>query len=69
MTAHTHTLVLVDRARLINEEVHAAAKHLARRGLTGAIGDPLPDAMSGAACARINDNQQWFRGLVREYGK
>jgi hypothetical protein len=45
---------------------HAAAD-LARRGLKGAIGDPLPNLMSARAVELINDDPEAFETRVRQY--
>jgi hypothetical protein len=45
-------------------EVRHAAKDLARKGLHGNVGDPLPNLMSSAACEWINANQKAFAGMV-----
>ena len=42
-------------------EVAWAAKQLARNGIKGLVGDPLPDYMSTSACDWINDHQVIFR--------
>jgi hypothetical protein len=46
-------------------EYDAAAEDLARKGLTGAIGDPLPNLMSAAACELINADPEAFQKRVR----
>lgn len=45
-------------------EVLAAAKELARKGLTGKPGDPLPNLMSAESSAWINDHLAAFQLLV-----
>ncbi len=46
-------------------EYDAAAMDLARRGLTGDIGDPLPNLMSGATVDAINEDPEAFQQHVR----
>jgi hypothetical protein len=46
-------------------EYDAAAMDLARRGLKGAIGDPLPNLMSGATVDAINEDPEAFEQHVR----
>lgn len=47
-------------------EYDNAAMDLARKGLTGAIGDPLPNLMSSGAVALINDDPEAFQLRVRQ---
>ena len=47
-----------------NFEVSCAARSLARKGFTGAIGDPLPDLLSSTAYKWIDNNRRAFRELV-----
>ncbi len=46
-------------------EYDSAAEWCARRGLKGNIGDPLPNLMSGAAVALINEDPDAFADRVR----
>lgn len=46
-------------------EYDAAAKYLARRGLKGEIGDPLPNLMSTEAVELINADPEAFADRVR----
>lgn len=47
-------------------EYDAAAMDMARRGLKGAIGDPLPNLMSAEAVQLINADPEAFERRVRE---
>ena len=47
-------------------EYDSAAKDLARKGLTGKIGDPLPLNMSKAAVDLINEDPEAFQLRVRQ---
>jgi len=49
-------------------EYDGAAEYCALRGLTGAIGDPLPTLMSSDCCERISDDPEAFQRRVRECG-
>lgn len=49
------------------DEYDAAAKDLARRGLKGEIGDPLPNLMSGATVDAINDDPEAFQKRVQQF--
>lgn len=46
------------------DEIEGAARELARRGLTGAVGDSLPNLMGSAAVSWINANQSEFQRMV-----
>ncbi len=46
-------------------EYMCAADHLAARGLSGAIGDPLPLNMMAESVALINDDIEAFQAEVR----
>jgi hypothetical protein len=46
-------------------EYDAAARDLARKGLTGAIGDSLPNLMTPDACAMIDADPEAFQERVR----
>ena len=59
--------MLVDQILRELDECHAAARDLARKGLLGVNGDPLPMFMSVAAVNRIDRNPRWFRELVWQY--
>jgi hypothetical protein len=49
-------------------EYDAAAEHCARRGLRGAIGDPLPANMdANGALAWINADPEAFQERVRQF--
>lgn len=48
-------------------ETLGAARDLARKGLRGRVGDPLPDLMSGAAVDLINASPLLFQILVEHY--
>jgi len=54
-----------DEDERIMREVHSAAHHLARNGLTGAAGDPLPSMMSAKAVSWVSKNINKFRALVK----
>ena len=47
-------------------EYDAAAEELARKGLTGEIGDPLPNLMSRETVEVINADPEAFKRRVRE---
>jgi hypothetical protein len=47
--------------------VDHAAQELARKGLTGAIGEPLPNLMSGDACKWINSHTTDFQVMVASW--
>ena len=47
-------------------EIGAAARDLARKGLSGNIGDPLPNLMSTEACAWINLHVATFKHMVTQ---
>jgi hypothetical protein len=47
-------------------EYDAAAEWCARKGLKGAIGDPLPNLMSGATVNAINEDPEAFAKRVRQ---
>lgn len=47
-------------------EYDAAAMDLARKGLTGAIGDPLPNLMTAEAVDAINEDPEAFQQRVRQ---
>lgn len=49
----------------IIHECEMAAEWCARRKLTGAAGDSLPDGIGSDSVAYINENQEWFRETVR----
>lgn len=49
------------------QEVKAAARDLARRGLSGKAGDPLPNLMSAVAVDWINAHQTDFEEMVTSY--
>jgi len=46
-------------------EYDSAAEWCAKRGLKGAIGDPLPNLMSGATVDEINEHPEEFQERVR----
>ncbi len=48
-------------------EYDAAASELARKGLKGAIGDPLPNLMSAETVALINADPEAFERRVRAF--
>lgn len=54
-----------DEDERIMREVHSAAHDLARNGLTGAAGDPLPSMMSAKAVSWVSKNINKFRALVK----
>jgi hypothetical protein len=47
------------------QEYDEAAMELARKGLKGKIGDPLPNLMSAEAVNLINDDPEAFQERVR----
>lgn len=48
------------------EEYDYAADWCAVKGITGAIGDPLPDLLSTGVCLAINDDPEAFARRVSE---
>jgi hypothetical protein len=58
-------LLGVERSRLTLEEVHGIAEELARKGLKGVKGDPLPNFASVRACAWIDANPLAFVLMIK----
>jgi len=56
----------IDYAEAILFECRCAAQSLARKGLKGNPGDPLPDLLSSRAHIRINADPAWFRRLIQQ---
>lgn len=51
----------------MNTTVKSAAFDLAKRGLRGVVGDPLPRNMSNSDVVWINANQPAFRVAISTY--
>lgn len=52
----------------VESEYEWAAEWVAKKGLKGKIGDPLPELLSGECAAMINDDLDAFERRVTDFG-
>lgn len=51
----------------LDEEYESVCAYMAKRGLTGKAGDPLPNAISYGCAEIINDDLYAFQKRIREH--